>query len=210
MKRVTGDRPGWSATFSRDELLRYTLTRPIVPPEFLKDLAMAPQREESKARAMAARERFARSPFGGYEGGRRLVSCGLNPSTADAFKNDSTVTLELVHGWIWHCSWYMKINAYAWRDTHPKNMFAAQKSGRDIVGVPENDDVIGDALMIVRSSGGIALAAWGALVDKQRQQRLKDIARDVGVQWMSFGLNQDGSPKHTLRQPYGVELVPWP
>jgi hypothetical protein len=199
VKLVKGDRDGWEALFSDDELHRFTLHRTIDKPVRWLDLAgvMAPR------------------PYN-WTASRRLVSCGLNPSTADAFKNDSTVRKELVFGWLWWCQHYTKVNAYAWRDTHPENMFAAQKSGRDIVGFDwtghppcGNDEAIRQALISVSRDGGIALAAWGTHVDPNRARRLATLAAEVGVQWMCLGTNQDGSPKHSLYPPYVTKLVPW-
>lgn len=207
MKLVKGDRAGWEALFSDDELYRFALWRPV--PDIV------PQGLHLHRFLELSKKRVTQNIAPGQTASR-LVSCGLNPSKADAFRNDNTVALEITHAWLWHCSRYTKVNAYAWRDTRPEDMWTARDGGRDIIGLDldgyprcDNDQAIRSALQSVKSDGGIALAAWSALVERTRARRLQDIADEVGVQWMCFGVNQDGSPKHTLRQPYGTELVPW-
>lgn len=188
VKLVSGTQPGWSALFSDDDLYRYMLNRPIPwGPSALR-----------------------------LPAGCVLASCGLNPSKADAFRNDQTVSKELAFGRMWGCDLYVKVNAYAWRDTRPESMFLAEKSGQDIIGnditgypAVGNDQSIVSALFMVKRFGGIALAAWGNHVTKARANRLSDLARDVGVEWWCLGVNNNGSPKHSLYPSYATPLVRW-
>lgn len=179
MRSVFGKDPRWSATFSDDYSRRYSLTRPI---------------------DLDARD---------LENGRVLASCGLNPSVADAFYNDSTVRKELGFGIRWGCVRYVKVNAYPWRETKPNLMWAAQRSGHDIEDTAHNDSAIVQALEDCRRTGGIPLAAWGTHCTKERELSLWKIAEFVGIQWVCLGVNLDGSPKHSLYPPYSTPLVPW-
>lgn len=151
--------------------------------------------------------------------GRRLVACGLNPSTADAFKNDPTVRREIGFAAMWGCSIFVKVNAYAWRDTRPADMWNASdreyiktgsswEANRLIVG-EANDTAIRTALTMLKRDGGIALAAWGAHAKPDRVRELVKIAHEVGVQWMCFGTNKGGSPRHPLYVPNATPLEPW-
>lgn len=143
--------------------------------------------------------------------GRRLVACGLNPSTADAFKNDPTVRREIGFASAWDCSTFVKVNAYAWRDTKPANMWrAADAAGgmRKIIGVA-NDTAIATALTMLKRDGGIALACWGTHAKPDRVLQLARIAHDIGVVWMCLGTNKGGSPRHPLYVPNGTPLEPW-
>jgi len=140
---------------------------------------------------------------------RVCVVCGLNPSTATALDDDATIRRCISFAWAWGCHVYTMVNAYAWRDTKPANMWAARGRGREIVG-GRNDAVIGRALLDVERSGGIALAAWGTHCEAARAARLVELARIVGVQWQCLGLNAAGSPKHPLYVANGTPLVPWP
>lgn len=199
MKLVKGDRDGWQALFSDNELHRFSLDRTVDKPKRWVDLLpLMPPRPAD------------------WTPGRRLVSCGLNPSKGDAFRNDNTVAKESVHAWLWWCQHYTKVNAYAWRDTHPEDMWRARKAGCDIIGCDPNgnppcgnNQAIRTALASVVRDGGVALAAWGNDVEPERARKLWAIAADLGVQWMCLGKNQNGSPKHSLYRPYSTQLVPW-
>ncbi len=140
---------------------------------------------------------------------RIFACCGLNPSTADAFKLDPTVRREIAFGRLFGCTQYLKANAYARRDTKPKNMWKARKDGHDIVG-PDNDFSIAMMLAAVRDRGGIALACWGRHAEPDRVAVLVHLAADVGVTWQCLGMNKDGSPKHPLYLAAATKLQPWP
>lgn len=139
---------------------------------------------------------------------RVLFCCGLNPSTADAFKVDPTVRREISFGRLWGCTQYLKGNAYGWRDKKPANMWRARKAGHDIVGAL-NDACIASMLVAVRDRGGIALACWGAHAEHDRVMALVELAADVGVRWQCLGTNKDGSPKHPLYLAADTPLRPW-
>lgn len=203
IKHVRGTEPGASAVFSSDERHRYGLERDL--------------RE-----AQTGRDKLIRAHFGPLFDGmspllpRRLVAIGMNPSTADAFDPDPTVTRELGFASAWGCSLYSKGNLYGHRDPKPVRMWAEHRAGADIVG-PHNDDVIRTMLTMLARDGGVALACWGRMHssgDKALQERrvlaVCRIARDVGVQWQCLGKNADGSPKHPLYLPKTAQLEPWP
>ncbi len=193
LKHVRGSEPGASALFSADEYHRYGLERDLRngdrDPLFAAVSALMP---------------------------RRLVAIGMNPSTADAFDPDPTVTRELGFARAWGCSLYSKGNLYGHRDPKPVRMWSAHRAGADIVG-PHNDDVIRTMLTMLARDGGVALACWGRMHssgDKALQERrvlaVCRIAREVGVQWQCLGKNADGSPKHPLYLPKTAQLEPWP
>lgn len=138
-------------------------------------------------------------------GDRPLVICGLNPSIATADKNDPTIRKEIGFARLWGCGRLVKVNAYAFIATDPKDMKRAWKTGVDIVG-PENDYYIRNAIDLARACRGIFLAAWGRNIRPERQLEL---ARIVGPDALCLGANQDGSPVHPLYIPYERQLVPW-
>lgn len=192
IKHVRGTEPGASALFSSDERHRYGLERDL--------------RGDDRDPLFAA----VISPMP-----RRLVAIGMNPSTADAFDPDPTVTRELGFARAWGCSLYSKGNLYGWRDPKPASMWAEHRAGRDIVG-PHNDAAIRTMLTMLARDGGVALACWGrmhAKGDKALQERrvfeVSQIAAEVGVQWQCLGKNADGSPKHPLYLPKSTQLEPW-
>lgn len=139
------------------------------------------------------------------KGDRVLVACGLNPSTADAQKNDNTIRKDLGFAKIWGCARLVKINAYAFRATFPKDLKKARLAGIDVVG-PDNNRAILAALELVRKTNGILMVAWGANIEQARQIEL---ARMFGDTAMCLGTNLDGSPEHELYIPYERPLVHW-
>lgn len=138
-------------------------------------------------------------------GDRTVVFCGLNPSTADAELNDPTVRKDIGFAQRWGYGRILKINAYAYRATDPKDMARAAKAGVDIVG-DDNNRTIAEAAQLARM-GGLLVVAWGANIDPIRQHDVAALLSDVDA-WC-FGTNLDGSPVHELYQPYSRELVRW-
>ncbi len=138
-------------------------------------------------------------------GDRTLVSMGLNPSTADAIKPDPTITKDIGFATRWQCGRVLKLNAYAYRETKPKLMFAAAKAGVDIVG-PDNDRTIREALVLVQMGLGILVVSWGRNIDPIRQREVADIIEAAGVDALCLGTNNNGSPVHELYQPYGAGI----
>lgn len=138
-----------------------------------------------------------------------LAICGLNPSTANAFKNDQTISTEMAFAKIWGCGRLHKVNAYGFRATDPKVMRKAAQAGFDVIG-EENDAAIVRALEAVKSvAGSIFLVAWGKNIGPERQRELAALIAKHGVTPMCLGTNKDGTPKHPLYQPHSTPLVPW-
>lgn len=169
--------PG-TATFSACETWRYTLSR---------DLSAWPR---------PASEPATRSGI--------LLAIGLNPSTATDDDDDPTIHKE--SGWAidWGYREYWKANAYGFRETKPKLMFAARDRGIDIVG-PDNDAAIRKLVARVRREGGRVLAGWGRHIEPERQRALAALL--TGVEVVCCDVNRDGSPTHPLyRKP---AVLPW-
>jgi len=124
-----------------------------------------------------------------------LLSIGLNPSTATDDDDDPTIHKESGFAVDWGHALYLKYNAYAYRATLPKDMFAARKRGVDIVG-PDNDRSILEAVHRIRHEGGLVLAAWGKHIEPDRQQVLGALLREFQV--VCVDTNKDGSPSHPL------------
>ena len=78
---------------------------------------------------------------------RRLVFCLLNPSTADALKDDPTNRTLMGFARRWGFGELAVVNLYAWRATQPTALFAAERHGANIIG-PENDAWPGSGLFL--------------------------------------------------------------
>lgn len=123
--------------------------------------------------------------------GPSCVFVMLNPSTADAEKDDPTIRRCIGFAKREGCGSLNVVNLFAFRATKPKDMMAAA----DPIG-PENDEVIAAAL---RDPGAVKIAAWGtkgAFMGRGAQVRAK---------WRGslkcLGQTKDGHPLHPLYVP---------
>lgn len=78
----------------------------------------------------------------------------LNPSTADAINDDSTIRRCIGYGRALSCARLEVVNLFAYRATDPKALYGV---GRDVAVGPENDQHIEDACRASR----IVICAWG-------------------------------------------------
>ena len=135
---------------------------------------------------------------------RILFAIGLNPSSATDDDDDPTIHKESKWAIDWGYGEYWKANAYGFRATEPKDMFAARDRGIDIVG-PDNDRMIKRLLVRLRREGGLVLAGWGRHIDSDRQRQLAALLTDVEV--VCCAVNKNGSPAHPLyKKP---TTLPW-
>jgi len=114
----------------------------------------------------------------------------LNPSTADADKDDPTIR---------RCIGFAKrdgfgglrvVNLFAFRATQPTDMRAAD----DPIG-PENEA----RLIELFSACGTFVAAWGAGGQFAGQaSRVRSLADMFGVELQCLGTTKDGYPRHPL------------
>lgn len=134
--------------------------------------------------------RWRYSLFREFDGGSDSIAfIGLNPSTADEQKNDPTVSRCIRFAQQWgYGSMYM-LNIFAWRDTDPRGMKAAE----DPVG-PGNDD----ELLTICGAVEAVVACWG--VHGSHAERGAYVAGRLlsCVPLQCFGVTKDGHPKHPL------------
>ena len=125
---------------------------------------------------------------------------GLNCSTADAKKNDPTVTREILFAIRDGFGGLIKGNLFAFRATNPVEMLA---QGFDAIG-PENDEALKTIAALTRK----LVVAWGAhggFLD----QDLEVCELLAGTEFFCFGTTKDGHPKHPLYLKKTTKLVPW-
>lgn len=128
----------------------------------------------------------------------------LNPSTADAYKNDPTIRrcVKFAQRWGFH---EMTVgNLFALRSPHPKELLAAD----DPVG-PENDLWL-DRLA---TAADRHVMAWGAFAAAPARAA-EVLGRHAWYTPVCLGTTVDGSPKHPLargkhRVPDDFEPVPF-
>jgi hypothetical protein len=131
------------------------------------------------------------------------VACfiGLNPSTADASKDDPTIRKCVGFARRWGCGGIEMVNLFAFRATQPSDM----KKAADPVG-PLNDLYVCEAAARCRP----LVAAWGANGGfKGRDVGLLGLLRSSGREVACLKLTRDGFPWHPLYVPYASDPVPY-
>ena len=118
----------------------------------------------------------------------------LNPSTADANRDDATTRKLRAFATRWGFGGYWLTNLYAFRATDPADL-RGQGPLVDIVG-RSNDEWIRD----VARRAGLIVAAWGAHADAARERRVHWLLDTYGFPGSvkCLGLTKDGHPRHPL------------
>lgn len=129
-----------------------------------------------------------------------LVIVGLNPSTADAMRDDPTIRRCVDFADQIGFGALLMLNAYAWRETDPARMFRE----RDLFDT-DNDRVLLRELAEVPW----AVCAWGGDLPAARTEEVLRLFREVGCEPRVFGLTKNGAPRHPLYQPRTARPVPW-
>lgn len=132
-------------------------------------------------------------------GGASLLFVLLNPSTADAEKDDPTNRRGMAFARRWGFGSLVFVNLFAFRSPHPKVM----KEASEPVG-PENDrHIVAQAAV----AGRIVLA-WGNHGSYLgRDLDVLDMLADYDL-WC-FGRTNAGQPKHPLYLRADTEIEPW-
>lgn len=121
----------------------------------------------------------------------------LNPSTADADRDDPTIRRCVGFAKAWGYGRLDVVNLYAYRATKPDELWSAG----DPIG-PRNDVVIADAMLDAIH----VVVAWGANTGPTT-------ARDVAVLRLAphprsivcLGVTRSGQPRHPLYVPAAIE-----
>lgn len=122
----------------------------------------------------------------------RVVFVLLNPSTADAFRDDPTNRRGIDFAKRWGFGSCVFVNLFAWRSSHPKAMMA-QNSPR---GRYNNWHIINEV-----KQTDLVLCAWGNDgAHLNRAAHVEHILRSSQTPLYHLGRNKDGEgePKHIL------------
>lgn len=137
---------------------------------------------------------------------KRALFVMLNPSTADATKDDPTLRRCRRFAMDWGCGALLVVNLFAWRATSPADLAAAAARKDDVVGA-DNDLTIRSSLEGV----DLIVAAWGTprwgFVGRRAAAVLELLSPLADVQ--SIELTADGYPRHPLYLPAAREPQLW-
>lgn len=133
--------------------------------------------------------------------------CWVNPSTADAEKDDASSRKGI--GFATRLGWsgYKLVNLFAYRTKDIRYLKAAGDSATG----PDNDRHIEQAMR----DADFHVVGWGSLakLPESMRGRWKDIVRiadRVGCTLHCIGLCDDGHPRHPLMTGYITPVRPWP
>lgn len=129
----------------------------------------------------------------------KIAVIGLNPSTADAVKNDPTIARLCRRAQMLGFGRLDMLNLFAWRSTDPHVLPHVE----DPIG-PENDSWILD----VASEADMVLCAWG----NHGGARGREVARMLrarGVVLHALRITGPGAPEHPLYLPYELKPQVW-
>ncbi len=130
----------------------------------------------------------------------QVVFIMLNPSTADAEKDDPTIRRCMGFARAWGFGGIDVVNLFAARCTDPDEL----RNFADPIG-PDNDAHLYEAARY----GKRFVAAWGAHEVGQRSEQVLAIFRSFG-QVECLGLTKQGRPRHPLYARGDSRLLPIP
>lgn len=128
----------------------------------------------------------------------RVLFVGLNPSTADAEKDDPTIRRCVRFARDWGYGGIWMANLYAYRSTDPKALLSAA----DPVG-PDNDHWLASLAMRAQ----LTVAAWGAWPgpNPHRPAHVMDLMGALHV----LGLTKAQAPRHPLYMRADCTPIRW-
>lgn len=130
--------------------------------------------------------------------GPRVVWIMLNPSTADADKDDPTLTRCINFTRDWGYDGCTIVNLYPYRTPYPADL-------RRWIGTPDSDRVMAiNAAYVATAIVGAALviAAWG-------HHAPRGYSDTPNPEWHHIGLTVDGAPRHPLMVRKGAQPIRW-
>lgn len=132
---------------------------------------------------------------------KRIVFLMLNPSTADASKDDPTIRRCKSFGQREGADELIVINLYALRSTDPLGLWEHD----DPVG-PDNDMAI---LANARLTNSV-VCAWGTHAREDRVRHVHALLMQAGIVMQCLGYSKEGHPRHPLMLPGDARLQPYP
>ncbi len=135
-----------------------------------------------------------------WDEGPPLVFVMLNPSTADAEKDDATIRKCIGFAKHYGYNAIAVVNLFAFRATKPKDLKAA---GWPVV--PGNDQHI---IAAARIGVGQVICAWGANANRtKRPAEVMKMLKMQDIKALCLGTTQDGFPLHPCMISYDRPLI---
>lgn len=125
----------------------------------------------------------------------RVLWIMLNPSRADAEKNDPSIRRVVDFSRRWGFGGCEVANMFAWRATDPKVLLKEKAAGRDIVG-----DLNDTNIEALAHTSSLIVAAWGAKACEigRRELDVRVLLLRLGHRVSCLGKTKTGAPRHPL------------
>jgi hypothetical protein len=143
-------------------------------------------------------------------GGRKAAIIMVNPSTADADKDDPTIRRLLGFAELAANDWRQitVANLFAYRATDIKELRSLNYA--DAVG-PENDQTLEQ----IMTMANVVVVGWGPTSKlpphlRNRWHDIRQLATEADAGLFCWGVAKDGHPRHPLFVPYSEPLQRWP
>lgn len=151
-------------------------------------------------------------------GSRRALFVMLNPSTADAFKLDPTITKCAELARRWGMNDLEVVNLYALRSSKPADLYACWENSLRWLHSEEvrleriGADRWNDSQILEACAGAErVIAAWGNHGNEirigARGPKVRKLLESVGVELYHLGLTESGAPLHPLAR--GKSWIPY-
>ena len=141
----------------------------------------------------------------GIPGKKKIIWIMLNPSTADAFKMDPTVTRCFNRSKQKQANEMIILNLFAMRSPYPKDLYKID----DPIGLL-NDEIIASSL---QGKDTTLICAWGShILARERSQQLlmrnKHVSKYCSTHFVyCLGHTKEGAPVHPLHISYDQDLI---
>jgi len=128
---------------------------------------------------------------------RMVAFIGVNPSVANEYENDRTITRCINFAESWGYDGMLMLNAFA----HVQTKLGSLKLANQHIG-QENDAT----MLAYRDEGATMVAAWG---NHCPQWRADTITKLLGRELQCLGRNTNGTPRHPLFLRADTKLEPF-
>lgn len=146
--------------------------------------------------------------WSGPANGPALVILGLNPSEANADRDDPTSRRGVGFATREGLGRLLMVNLYSLISKTPIGLFATPEERRNAAGA---DDFIFQLFAEAPARGDIIVAGFGSFPQaRARSDELVNVAAAMGTPLHSLRVNADGSPGHPLYLRSDAPLEPWP
>jgi len=150
--------------------------------------------------------------FSGRAKGRTVVWLMLNPSTADAVKDDQTLRKVLGFSSRWNYEHVVVVNLFAYRATDPREMIEVAHAHKSRTGLIDPVGLDNDRhILAAAAEAELIVCGWGAHARRADPLRAGEVMSKLDRSKLRcLKLTAAGDPGHPLTLPYYLPLRSFP